>query len=45
MELQVSNYHEKECGIQPNTALRADSSGKGTPVGFTPSVVASGDIG
>lgn len=43
MEKQVSNYHEQDSiGIKSDTALRADSSGRGTPSGFTPSIVESG---
>lgn len=46
IELQVKNHHEQDSiGIKDNTALRADSSGRGTPAGFTPSVVASGVAG
>ncbi|MES2355102.1 MAG: PAAR-like domain-containing protein [Pseudomonadota bacterium] len=46
IEQQVKNYHEqKEVGIKEDTALRADSSGRGTPSDFKPSVTDDMDIG
>ncbi len=41
--LQIKNYHEQdEVGIKEDTALRADSTGHGTPSDFRPSVTESG---